>query len=105
MDVGLDLLPNALCLPRCFKHLFFQNLKHVISCRADVLDHVMYRMGILAALRSKLKKGEKIIHESMNMLENRSKITLIYQYIFVNHATFFETNTHFRVQNTNRSTG
>ena len=29
-----------------------------MSFRADVLDHVMYRMGILAALRSKLKKGK-----------------------------------------------
>ena len=27
------------------------------DCRADILDHVMYRMGLLAVLRSKLKKG------------------------------------------------
>ena len=34
--------------------------KCTILLRADVLDHVMYRMGILAALRSKLKKGKKV---------------------------------------------
>ena len=32
-----------------------------MSFRADVLDHVMYRMGILAALRSKMKKGNENI--------------------------------------------
>ena len=32
----------------------------LFSFRADVLDHVMYRMGILAALRSKVKKGKTI---------------------------------------------
>ncbi len=28
--------------------------------KADILDHVMYRMGLLAALRSKLKGGVAI---------------------------------------------
>jgi hypothetical protein len=34
---------------------------HLIVCfRANLLDHVMYRMGVLAVLRAKLKKGAEI---------------------------------------------
>ncbi len=40
---------------RCFT--FNWCLLHYFNCRANLLDHVMYRMGVLAVLRSKLKKG------------------------------------------------
>ena len=34
---------------------------HDLFSRAELLDHVMYRMGVLATLRSKVKNGSKFI--------------------------------------------
>lgn len=40
------------------------NLFVLLYCRAENLDHVMYRMGLLAVLRSKERKGEVIVDHS-----------------------------------------
>ena len=46
---------TAQCSPPSFG-IYFDRM-HFFLFRADRLDHVMYRMGVLAVLRSKLKKG------------------------------------------------
>lgn len=38
----------------------FQYIIYLDHFSADLLDHVMYKMGLLAVLRSKFKKGMNI---------------------------------------------
>lgn len=42
---------------------------NIVTCtnfRSDILEYVLYRMGLLAVLRSKVKRGEKhsVIHDT-----------------------------------------
>ena len=54
----------------------------IFSCRGADLDHVMYRMGVLACLRSKVKKGELSTYYDLVAKLNIWNVLMFCEFLF-----------------------
>lgn len=62
-----------------------QNNAVCVCCRATDLGYVMYRMGLLAVLRARYKKGETIIFLMICLYNNVDFIAVIGVMITASH--------------------